>query len=184
MKSYPQSAFPSLRTTERLHPVQSLTDSCLELSHLQRAVEFLLSSDVKGVFLIVAHKEEIAAAERWLAKEDDQCISKHSLSHYAMASILMRQLKNLNGALLTSSLHQYFMTIAESRNIESQLYVMRLLIHRLPENNYRLLRDMALLLFKQADFGNNWAQVLKLGSLFGPLIMKQDYSLAVVHKIY
>ncbi|KAH9530689.1 hypothetical protein CY35_20G019400 [Sphagnum magellanicum] len=133
------------------------------------------ATNVEGLFLVLTPLEEIV-----LSAESTDLVLKHLNPHAVAAGVLL-YLKELNGSLLTSSLHDAFIAAAAIPNLYSRLYVFRLLLNRLPSSNYALLRSIAFLLL-QVSSSNKGTNAKRMETTFGPLLLRRSDDAAIVHR--
>eukprot|EP01018_Ginkgo_biloba_P013734 Gb_24411 [translate_table: standard] len=77
---------------------------------LERSIQFLLATDVEGLFFTPVPREAVLAVQTRLTRPGCQELELDHWSPYTVASAIILFLEEIDGTLLTTQLHDLFMT--------------------------------------------------------------------------
>ncbi|CAM6106955.1 unnamed protein product [Calypogeia fissa] len=151
---------------------------------MQRAINILLqyASTLEGLFTIPVPNEVAVAAWKSISTDKGEAQADFmEMDLHVLGAGLLLHLRELNGSLLTTELHDRFVAAAAISSRYSQIYIFRLLLGELPSTNHAILRDLALLL-RCTALKNNSNVTKKIIMCFGKLLLKKRDSKAIVHR--
>eukprot|EP00899_Mesostigma_viride_P005415 jgi/Mesvir1/14875/Mv05485-RA.2 len=158
-----------------------------EYDRIRRAINYLDSTaaDISGLFTTPALPSDIAAAQELFEKSDSRGrqlttgAAGRKVNPHAVAYLLLAYLEDLDDPLLTSKLHDAFNAAIKIKDFRSRLYVLRLLLDRLPASNASLLELLMGFLSKLVSADSNTAHPSSLQTLarvFGPPLLCRSRS--------
>jgi hypothetical protein len=123
----------------------------------------------------------VAHAREWLSKETTAAgvaaAALDGLEASAVAHVLLDGLRALDDPLLTNKLREAFAAAVNIQDYKSRLYVLRLLLERLPEPNLKLVKDLVGLLGAVAGEHTSAMEAKRLTPMLaalGPLVLHGD----------
>ena len=168
-----------------------------EFVRLSRAVAHVRSrcDGDAATLCTLLHAQPSAAAinqaREWLAKEGKggaAHVALDSVDTAAVARVLLDGLRQLDDPLLTHKLREAFAAAVNINDYKSRLYVLRLLLERLPEPNLKLVKDIVGLFASvvgddaSALDGTRLAPALgALGPVRHPVVCRWTMALPIAH---